>query len=182
MKTVSISLSPNTEKDDVNLAIKERFKKSKKNYIEIFENNFKKHLSFKYVFSLNSGRSALMLILKALDIKAHDEIIVQAFTCNAVINPILQKKAKPIYIDVDKTLNIDPKKIEARITKKTKAIIIQHTFGYPAEIEEIQKIAKKHNLFLIEDCAHALGAKYNNEYCGTFGDVAFFSFVICNTF
>ncbi|MDD4358541.1 MAG: aminotransferase class V-fold PLP-dependent enzyme [Candidatus Pacebacteria bacterium] len=178
MKTVSISLSPNTEKDDVLLSFKELFSFSKKEgkAIKEFEDNFKKHFGFNSVFSLNSGRSSLLVILEALDIEEGDEIIVQAFTCNAVINPIIQKKAKPVYVDIDDTLNMDAFKIEEKISKRTKAIIIQHTFGMPANIKTIKEILDKHHLILIEDCAHALGAKYNNKYCGTFGDVSFFSF------
>ncbi|MDD3032477.1 MAG: aminotransferase class V-fold PLP-dependent enzyme [Candidatus Pacebacteria bacterium] len=178
MKTVSISLSPNTEKDDISLAIKELKSKNKiiGPEIQIFENNFRNYFNFLSVFSLNSGRSSLLVILKALGIEAGDEVIVQAFTCNAVINPILKQKAIPVYIDIDQTLNINILEIEKKINNKTKAIIVQHTFGMPAKIEEIKNICTKYNLYLIEDCAHALGAKYNNKYCGTFGDVAFFSF------
>ncbi|MFA7169910.1 MAG: aminotransferase class I/II-fold pyridoxal phosphate-dependent enzyme, partial [Candidatus Paceibacterota bacterium] len=163
MKLVSISLSPNTEKDDVLLALKElfSFKKIKGKEIKEFENNLKKYFGFNHVFSLNSGRSSLMVILEALDVKEGDEIIVQAFTCNAVINPITQRGATPIYVDVDDTLNIDVSQIEDKIGKNTKAIIIQHTFGMPANISAIKEIAEKHKLILIEDCAHALGAKYN---------------------
>src|SRR5574344_2414604 len=158
MKTVSISLSPNTEKDDVCLAIKELFvkEKIKGKSINEFEKIFKESLGFEKVFSLNSGRSSLLIILKALGIEMGDEVIVQALTCNAVINPILKTGATPIYVDIDDTLNIDPTLIEEKITKRTKAIIIQHTFGMPAKIEEIKNICNKHNLYLIEDCAHSL--------------------------
>lgn len=178
MKIISISLSPNTEKDDVCLAFKELFSSEKieGEHIKEFENNFKNYFNFDFVFSLNSGRSCLLLILEALNVKKDDEIIVQAFTCNAVINPILKKNARPIYADIDNALNIDISQIEKKITKKTKAIIVQHTFGMPGKIKEIKKICEKYDLFLIEDCAHALGAKYDNKYCGTFGDISFFSF------
>jgi len=178
MKLVSISLSPNTEKDDVELAFKELFsrEKIKGKSINEFEKTFKEFLGFEKVFSLNSGRSALLTILEGLGIKKGDEIIVQALTCNAVINPILKKEAVPIYVDIDETLNIDPALIEKKITGRTKAIIIQHTFGMPAKIEEIKNICQKKNLYLIEDCAHSLLAKYKDDYCGKFGDVSFFSF------
>jgi len=178
MKPISISLSPNTEKDDTFLAFKEMFsfKKTKGNNIKLFEKKFQKFFNFKKVYSLNSGRSSLMLILDTLNIQKNDEIIIQAFTCNAVVNPIIDKKAIPIYIDIDKTINIDANKIEEKISKKTKAIIIQHTFGYPGNIKKVKEIAKKHNLYLIEDCAHSLGAKIENAYCGTFGDISFYSF------
>lgn len=184
LKPISISLSPNTEKDDVQLALKLIFrpwqwKKQQNQYksaVEQLEEEFKKYLKVKWAISFNSGRSALMAILEALDIKEDDEILIQAFTCNSAVNPILNRKAKPIYVDIDETLNIKPEDLKKKITKKTKAIIVQHTFGWPAQIEEILKIAKQNNLFLIEDCAHSLGAKYNGKFCGTFGEVAFFSF------
>ncbi|MDD4661949.1 MAG: aminotransferase class V-fold PLP-dependent enzyme [Candidatus Pacebacteria bacterium] len=178
MKTVSISLSPNTEKDDISLAFKELFssKKVEGKDIEKFENIFNDCFKFDKVFSLNSGRSSLIVILEALGIQKNDEIIVQAYTCNAVINPILKLEAFPVYVDIDDNLNIDPSLIEEKITNKTKAVIVQHTFGMPAQLDKIKEICIKHNIFLIEDCAHALLAKYKEDYCGKFGDVSFFSF------
>ena len=176
---VSISLSPNTQKDDILLAYKISYQFQKwKNGKEIreLENWFKKYLRIKYAISLNSGRSALIAILNALGAGNKDEILLQAFTCNAAVNPILKIGAKPVFVDIEETLNISPKDLESKITKKSKAVIVQHTFGNPAKIDEIRKICKKHNLFLIEDCAHSLGAKYKGKKVGTFGDVAFFSF------
>ena len=178
-KPISISLSPNTEKDDVWLALKLIFqpwqwKKGKKS--KILEKEFKRYLGIDYAFSFNSGRSCLMATLEAINIKQGDEVLIQAFTCNAVVNPILEKKAKPVFIDIDKTLNIDPEDFRKKITSRSKAVIIQHTFGCPAQIEAISNIAKENNLLLIEDCAHALGVKHNGIFCGTFGDVSFFSF------
>ena len=129
------------------------------------------------VFPVNSGRSAIYLILKAAGIGSGDEVIVQAYTCNSVPNPIIWTGAKPIYADIDpNTLNVDPKDVEKKITPRTKAIILQHTFGRPGPIQELQTIAKKHSLYLIEDCAHALGAKFNRKKLGTFGDAAVLSF------
>jgi len=186
---ISISLSPNTEKDDVFLAWKLifsalggpaiggqpwQFKKGKK--IKELEEEFKEYLKVKYAFSFNSGRSALMAILNTLDIKRNDEILLQAFTCNAAVNPILAKGAKPVFVDVDDTINLDSDDLKKKITQKSKAVMIQHTFGWPAQIDEILKIARENKLILIEDCAHSLGAKYNGKPCGTFGDAAFFSF------
>jgi dTDP-4-amino-4,6-dideoxygalactose transaminase len=117
-----------------------------------------------------------MAILYAIGIKEGDEIILQAFTCSVAVNPIIARKAKPVFVDIDDTLNMDPEDLRRKITQKTKAIMVQHTFGWPAKMEEISRIAKENNLYLIEDCAHSLGAKYNGKLCGTFGDVAFFSF------
>jgi len=129
------------------------------------------------VFPVNSGRSAIYLILKAAKIGRGDEVIIQAYTCNAVPNPILWTGARPIYADINPdTLNADPNQVEDKITSKTKAIIIQHTFGRPGPIEELQSIATKHNILLIEDCAHCLGGTYNGKRLGTFGDVSILSF------
>jgi len=184
-KPIFISLSPNTEKDDIWSALKLIFQpwKWKKGChppatqkIKELEEEFKKYLGVKYAISFNSGRSALIAILEAIDIRGGDEVLLQAFTCNAAVNPILNKGAKPVFVDIDDTLNLDPDDLKKKIALKSKAVMIQHTFGWPAQIEEILKIAKANNLYLIEDCAHALGAKYQGKFCGTFGDAAFFSF------
>ena len=129
------------------------------------------------VFPINSGRSAIYLILKAAGIGSGDEIIIQAYTCNSVPNPIIWTGANLVYADIDpNTLNVDPKDVEKKISPKTKAIVLQHTFGRPGPIEELTDIAKRHSLYLIEDCAHALGAKYKKKKLGTFGDAAILSF------
>jgi dTDP-4-amino-4,6-dideoxygalactose transaminase len=188
MKPISISLSPNTEKDDVDLALKLIFKPSewkigvnqrthqRQSASTILVEEFKKYLRVSYALSFNSGRSALMAILEALRIKKGDEILLQAFTCNSAVNPILNLGAKPVFVDIDETLNLNPEDLKKKITEKSKAVMIQHTFGWPAKIDQILEICKKYNLYLIEDCAHSLGAKFQDRFCGTFGDAAFFSF------
>jgi len=183
-KPISISLSPNTEKDDIRLALKLIFRPRlwKKKLAEDgpllakLEGEFKEYLGVNYAFSFNSGRSALMAILSSFGLEEDDEVLLQAFTCNAAVNPILDRGAKPVFVDIDDTLNLDPDDLRKKITPKSKAIMIQHTFGWPAQVEEISKIAKENNLYLIEDCAHSLGAKYKGKFCGTFGEAAFFSF------
>jgi len=178
-KPISISLSPNTEEDDILLALKLIFRPwhwKKGKAIAELDEEFKKYLGMKNSFSFNSGRSALMAILDSLGLEEGDEVLLQAFTCNAAVNPILKRGAKPVFVDIDDTLNLDPDDLRKKITLKSKAVMIQHTFGWPARIDEISEIAKKNNLFLIEDCAHSLGAKYKGKFCGTFGDSAFFSF------
>ncbi|MFA5432005.1 MAG: aminotransferase class V-fold PLP-dependent enzyme [Candidatus Paceibacterota bacterium] len=179
MKTISISLSPNTERDDISLAFDLIFrpwewKKGKE--IKELERMFRNYFGFKNAFSFNSGRSSLIAILKAMEIGAGDEIIVQAFTCNAAINPIIYVGARPIFVDIDNNLNISTKEIEKKITNRTKAVMIQHTFGCPADIDEVRKICTIKGIYLIEDCAHALGAKYKESFCGSYGDASFFSF------
>jgi len=179
MKTISISLSPNTERDDVALAFGLIFKpwewKDGKEIKEL-ERIFRNYFGFKNAFSFNSGRSSLIAILKAMKIGTGDEVIVQAFTCNAAINPIIHVGARPVFTDIDEDLNISVKEIAKKITDKTKAVMIQHTFGYPADIDEVRRICTIKNIYLIEDCAHALGAKYKDSFCGSFGDASFFSF------
>jgi len=191
-KPITISLSPNTEKDDIWLALKLVFcpwkwKKGKAAYE--LENQFKQYLGIKYAFGFNSGRTALMAILKALDLEpgspasaseeamAGKEVLLQAFTCNAAVNPVLWAGLEPVYVDCDEdNFNIDIEDLKKKITSKSKVIIVQHTFGLPAEMVKILEIAKQNNLILIEDCAHSLGAEYCNQKVGTFGRAAFFSF------
>jgi len=178
LKPISISLSPNTEKDDVQLASKlirqpKNWREGEKN--KELEEEFKKYLGVNYTFSFNSGRSAFLAILEALGIKEGDEVLLQAFTCNAAVNPILEVGARPVFVDIDNTLNIDPVALRKKITPNSKIVIIQHTFGWPAQIDKILEIVKEYNLILIEDAAHALGAQYQGKFCGTFGDAAFFS-------
>ena len=179
-KPISISLSPNTEKDDICLAFKLFFQPwnwKKGNAIEKLEDEFKNYLGVKYVISFNSGRSSLMAILNSLGLKKDSEVLLQVFTCNAVPNPIIWAGLKPIFVDCDeKTFNIDTEDLKRKITKKSKVVIVQHTFGLPADMDEVLKICEENNLILSEDCAHSLGAVYNNKKVGMFGRIAFFSF------
>lgn len=122
------------------------------------------------------GRVALYTILNAIGIKLIDEVILPGFTCIVVPNAINYLGAKPIYVDIDpNTYNIDFSKIENKITKMTKAIIAQHTFGIPADMEKILKIAKKYNLYVVEDSCHAIGSIYKGKKVGTLSDASFFS-------
>ena len=131
-------------------------------------------MSDKYFFF--KGRVALYAILKAMGIKAGNEIILPGFTCVVVPNAIIYLGAKPVYEDIDpKTYNIDPQLIEDKITEKTKVIIAQHTFGIPAEMQHIKKIAEKYGFYVIEDSCHTIGSRYDGREVGTFGDAAFFS-------
>ena len=177
---ILISLSPNTEPDDVRLAWRTLFRpQSWKNNEKIKE--IEQTLSSKFnqypATLTSSGRSAIYHTLKAFNISTNDEVIIQAFTCLAVPSAIQWAGAKPVYVDINpETYNINPLQIESAITKKTKAIIIQHTFGIPGPIKELQQIASKHNLILIEDLAHSLGSTYENQPLGTFGHAAILSF------
>ena len=180
IKPITISLSPNTQKDDIWLALKLVFcpwKWKKGKAIRELENEFKKYLNVKYAFAFNSGRSSLMAILKSFDLEKESEVLLQAFTCNAAVNPVLWNGLKPVYVDCDEdNFNIDIEDLKKKITSKSKIIIVQHTFGLPAEMVKILEIAKQNSLILIEDCAHSLGAEYYKQKVGTFGNAAFFSF------
>lgn len=177
---IAISLSPNTEKEDVFLALNLIFSPWRwisGGEINKLEQAFKNYFGVKYAISFNSGRSAQYAILKAVGIKTGDEVLIQAFTCVVVPNSILWLGGKPVFVDIEKdSLNMNPVDLEKKITSKSKAIIVQHTFGKPAKMEEIKKIAQTHKLLLIEDCAHSLGAKFQGRKLGTLGKAGFFSF------
>lgn len=180
IRPISISLSPNVEKDDVLLCFKSklRFWKWKEGeYIEKLEKAFKDYLMVPGAVSFNSGRSAFLAILESLGLSRGDEVLLQAFTCNAASNPIIWAGLRPVYVDVlGDTFNIDPSDLRKKISERSKAVVVQHTFGLPANIDEIAGICKEKGLFLIEDCAHSLGACYKGGKIGTFGEAAFFSF------
>ena len=135
-----------------------------------------KKWGFPYCVAVNSGTSALRASLATLNIGPGDEVISTPFTFIATNTAILEQGAKPIFADIKyEDLNLDPNKIEKKITPKTKAIIVVHYGGNPADMDEIRKIGKKHNLPIIEDAAHALGSMYKGDYIGTKGDIICFS-------
>ncbi len=147
-----------------------------KKYLE-FEKIMARFSSVKYAIAVNSGTSGLHLIIRALGIGEGDEVITTPFSFIASSNCILYEKAKPVFVDIDeKTFNINVSKIEEKITKKTKAILAVDVFSQPADWNELEKIAKKYNLLLIEDSAEALGSEYKGKKCGSFGDAAIFAF------
>lgn len=150
-----------------------------------FEKNFSRYLNVRYVSLVNSGSSANLLALSALTseifkeraLKPGDEVITAALGFPTTVNPIVQNKCIPVFVDVDITThNVLPDQIERAVSKKTKAIIIGHTLGNPFDLKKVLKIAKRNNLWLIEDCCDALGSTYNKRLVGTFGDIATFSF------
>lgn len=151
-------------------------KNNSRQTIQKYEAMFKEYLNVSYASSFWKGRVALYGILKALGIGKGDEVLVEGFTCIVVPNAVIFTGARPVYVEPDpKTYNLDINRIEAKITPKTKAIIVQHTFGLPADMDSIIEIAGRHGLKVIEDCAPALGATYRGKKVGTFGDAAFFS-------
>ena len=146
-------------------------------YVKKFEDKFSSVHYKKKALSVSSGTTGLHIALAALGVKGGDEVIVPNFTFAAAINSILYVNAKPVIVDVDKDKwTIDINEIKKNITKKTKAIIAVHVYGNPCNLDELVMISKKKNIFLIEDCAEAIGSKYKNKYVGTFGDCGVFSF------
>lgn len=146
---------------------------NRKKYI----NNLSKYLNNNDgIFLYWKGRVALYAILKAMNIKEGDEVIIPAYTCVVVPNAILYLKAVPIYVDIDiETYNMNINLIEEKITNKTKVIICQNTYGLSSNIDKIIDIAKQYNLYTIEDCTHGFGGKYNGKPNGTNCDASFFS-------
>lgn len=145
-------------------------------YVAELENSFTQLLKTNHASAVSNGTATLHLALKVLGIKEGDEVIVPAFSYIATANVVELVGATPIFVDVDiTTFNIDVTKIESVITNKTKAIIPVHEFGLACDMDKIMSIAKKHNLFVIEDAACALGALYKNKHVGSFGDFGSFS-------
>lgn len=152
---------------------------------DAFEARLAAYLGVEFVLTTNSGSSANLLAFSALTsprlgdraIQAGDEVITVAAGFPTTVNPILQFGAVPVFLDVDlPTYNIDPSLIEAAITPRTKAIMLAHTLGNPFNLEAVCAVARKHGLWLIEDCCDALGSRYNGQLVGTFGDIATLSF------
>jgi dTDP-4-amino-4,6-dideoxygalactose transaminase len=141
-----------------------------------YEELFARLTGSRYAFSFGAGRMALFAILEALGVGKDDEIIIPAFTCVVVANAILYRGAKPVYVDIDPyTFNIDVKKIEPAITRRTKALYAQHTFGLPCDVKRIREVADRHGLAVIEDGALALGSFAGSMPVGSLANAAFFS-------
>jgi perosamine synthetase len=146
-------------------------------YVERFEESFRTYLPVTHALSVANGTASLHLALAALGIGPGDEVIVPDLTFVAPASMVLLCGAQPVFVDVDPTTwTIDPSAIEARISSKTRAIIPVHLYGHPCDMDPILAVAKKHRLFVIEDCAEALGAEYKGRKVGTLGDVGTFSF------
>jgi len=143
---------------------------------ERFEKEFARYCDAEYGIAVNSGTSALHLVLSALEIGPGDEVITTSLSCIATGNAILYTGAKPVFCDIDPhTLNIDPDQIEKAITEDTKAIIPVHLLGQPADMDRILEISEEHQIPIIEDASQAQGAKYKGRKVGSIGDYACFS-------
>jgi len=142
-----------------------------------FEQALAAYLGMSHAVVVNSGTSALQLALRALDIKERDEVVLPSFSFMAVTNAILSEKAVPVFVDIDPaTLNLDPSCLEAALSRKTKAVMLIHSFGIPAPAPEIVAFARRHSLAVIEDACEALGSEIDGRKVGTFGDIAALAF------
>ncbi|MFA6808997.1 MAG: DegT/DnrJ/EryC1/StrS family aminotransferase [Eubacteriales bacterium] len=142
-----------------------------------FEKKIAAFAGTKHAIACNSGTSGLHMIIIALGIKDGDEVITTPFSFISSSNCMLFERAKPVFVDIDeKTYNMDVSQIEAKITPKTKAILPVHVFGQPVNMDEVRRIAKKYNLFVIEDACEAIGAKWNGEFAGSISDAGVFAF------
>lgn len=145
--------------------------------VQLFQREFAKKFEVKYAFAVTNCTTAMHVATQVFGIKQGDEVIVTPNTFFATSLVILKEGAKPVFADIDpRTFNIDPEEIEDKITKKTKAIYVVHYAGQMCDMDPIMEIARKHKLYVMEDCAHAHGAKYKGRPAGSIGDIGCFSF------
>jgi dTDP-4-amino-4,6-dideoxygalactose transaminase len=144
--------------------------------IEQYQEKFARFLGAERAFAFWKGRVGLYAVLRALDVGAGDEVILPGYTCLMNVNPIKYVGARPVYVDIDPdTFNIDVNLLKEKITRKTKVIIAQHTYGYPCEMDTMMEIAHSSGIHVLEDCCLALGSKYKGKLVGTFGLAGYFS-------
>lgn len=183
MKPVFIAASPNTEKDDVRLALKLLFQPWKwrsdsNKSVQKFEKMVSDYHDGTNAIALDSARSAFYLLLKAYGVGKGDEVVLPSFSCLVIANPVLWVGAKPVYVDIDpKTFNLDYEDLRRKVSSKTKAVLVQHTFGLPADMDKVRQIVGP-NVKIIEDAAHSLGGEYKGQKIGTIGDSAVLTFGI----
>lgn len=165
------------EKKYINECIDSGWISGKGKFVTNFENAFIDYIQVPYATSVCNGTVALHLALVTLGLGPGDEVIVPTLTYISPVNAIAYTGATPVFADsLMDTWQVDPAKVERLISPKTKAIIAVHLYGHPCEMDQLRKIADKHHLFLIEDCAEAFGTLYKNKHVGTFGDISIFSF------
>jgi perosamine synthetase len=165
------------EKNYVDECLDSTWISSKGKFLKLFEDAFKQYTNAKYATAVSNGTVAIHLALAALGIGPGDEVIVPTLTYIASVNPIVYVGATPVFVDSKRdSWQIDPEDIRRKITPRTRAIMVVHLYGHPADMDVIMPIAREHGLFVIEDCAEAFGATLKGQHVGTFGDMATFSF------
>ena len=183
LKTINIKgnhfLWPPISKESTKAIVKQLHESvsvyDKSGIIKLFEEKYANYQNRKYALSTNNGTSAIHSMFFGVGIEVNDEVICPAYTYYATASPLLFLGASPIFCDCDENGNIDPNKIERLISSKTKAVVVTHMWGIPAQIDKIKSICKKHNLLLLEDCSHTHGAKYKGKMIGSWGDAAAWS-------
>jgi dTDP-4-amino-4,6-dideoxygalactose transaminase len=166
-------------KEDIDTAISNVIENTafiKGKYVDTFEKEFAEVLGVKHCIGVANGTDAIYIVLKMLGIGEGDEVITAANSWISSSETISQTGATPVFADVDEYFTIDVNKLEDKISSKTKAIVLVHLCGQMADIVAVQELCKKHNVYLIEDCAQSHLSSYNNQYAGTFADAATFSF------
>lgn len=165
------------EKKYVNECLDTTWISSQGKFVKEFETKFANYVGINHAIAVSNGTVALHLALVALGIAKDDEVIVPTLTYIASVNAISYTGATPVFVDsLEMTWQINPQDIERKITPKTKAIMVVHLYGHPCDMEAIMKIAKKYNLFVVEDCAEAFGSRIGKRHVGTYGDISTFSF------
>ena len=174
---VNIPLVDGNEKKYLNECIDTGWISSEGPFVNQFEDQFASRVQRNFAVAVSSGTAALDVAVEALRIGPGDEVIIPAFTIISCIGQVIRSGATPVLVDCDPlTWNMDINKVEEKITKNTKAIIVVHIFGLPVDIEPLLEIAKNNNIKIIEDAAQMLGQTYNEKPCGSFGDISTFSF------
>jgi len=167
----------NEDKINVKDCLDKNWISSEGSYVKIFEKKFSQYNNRKFGVAVSNGTAALEIALKSLNLKPKDEVIIPAFSIISTALCVVKLGLKPILVDADFfSWNMNPYNVINKISKKTKAIIITHIYGFPVNLEKIIKIAKKKKIKIIEDAAEMIGQKYKNKKCGSFGDLSTFSF------
>jgi len=165
------------EKKYVNECLDSTWISSKGKFIPLFEQQFAEYLGVRHAASVCNGTVALHAALLAMGVGPGDEVIVPTLTYIASVNAIAYTGASPVFVDsLPDTWQMDPEDVQKKITSKTKAIMAVHLYGHPCQMDKLCSLAKEHGVYLIEDCAEALGSEFNGNKVGTFGDIATFSF------
>jgi len=165
--------------DNGNILMRHGFDHQRTNqryFVKEFEAEFAQYMSSDHALAVSSGTAALRVALAALEIKPGDEVITQSFTFVATVEAIVESGAKPICTNIDHTLNMDPEDLLKKISKKTKAVIVVHMLGTPANLEVISNICKERDIYLIEDTAWGCGGSLKGRKLGNWGDIGTFSF------
>lgn len=150
---------------------------SEGSFVKKFESNFSKYHKRKFAVAVSSGTAALEIALKSLNLKKNDEVIIPSFSIISTALCVVKLNLKPVLVDSDlENWNMKPEQVLKKISRKTKAIIITHIYGFPVHMDKILKIAKKRNIKIIEDSAEMIGQNYKKRKCGSFGDISTFSF------